>query len=509
MTEWGVPVQPVVTLGGKVIYGLQPKQELCFHHTPLSDRWEEHGSPVYIGYGGAAGGAKSHTARAILTRCALQWPGSTSIIFRRTFDEVESNHIQKMQEELPQSLFTYNGKLHRMKWVNGSYTYFGHLKRDSDKFKYQGPEYDLMIFEEATHYAFETVNWLISNRLRATVAKSIPFAVFPSNPGNIGHFWFKKWFVDRKFDPERDENPDDFAFIQAYLTDNEILMARDPKYLRKLNMLAEPWRSWMRDGDFEAGAGLFFHELDRRVHLCNQFSVPPHWPLFAGFDWGFNHPWAMGVFTSNEDGTCYKVATLGGRRETNTAIVASIIDQCKAHGIDPMRIGVISSGHDTFHHRGRELGYDGPTLAELMVEAGLTPIPANTERVRGATNLREYFHYESDANGDITIPPALYYMRNAGNLRAFECMESRVADVDRNVEDVLKTDANESGEGGDDDYDSDRYAMASRPNRAFSIGLDVPVSAFDPMVLEHEARVMRTVKHTPFRGQRGDRPDGV
>ena len=99
-------------------------------------------------------------------------------------------------------------------------------------------------------------------------------------------------------------------------------------------------------------------------------------------------------------------------------------------------------------------------------------------------------------------------MRNDANLRAFECMESRVADVDKNIEDVLKTNANEFGEGGDDDYDADRYAMAGRPNRAFSVGLEVDVSAFSPEVLEHEARVMRTVKHTPFKSRQDrDHPE--
>lgn len=500
----GVRVQPVVTVGGRMIYGLQPKQEIAFHHTPLSARWREHGAPTYLGYGGAAGGAKSHTARAIAARVALQWPGSTSIIFRRTLPEIEANHIQKIHEEVPRHLYEYNGRLHRMKWVTGSYTYFGYLRRDEDKFNYQGPEYDCMIFEEATHYSFKTVNWLLANRLRATTAQSIPFAVFPSNPGNIGHFWFKRWFIDRRFDAEREENPADFAFVQAFLADNQILCRRDPKYLKKLNMLPEPWRSWLRDGDFEAGAGLFFHELDRRVHLIEPFQVPEHWPLFAGFDWGYQHPWSMGVWAADEDGTCYKLATFRGRRQTHDEIIDSLRSQAAAHDIDPLRIGYVAAGHDTFHKRGKELGYDGPTLAEKMIDDGWVVIPANTERVRGATNLREYLHWEPSEDGkSIETEPGAYFVRNPGNLSAFEVLETRVSD-ELNVEDVLKTDADQFGEGGDDDYDADRYALASRPPRAESLSLDRELSAFSPDVLAYEARMQRTVRDLPMQ-RRGDR----
>lgn len=509
MTKWGVEVQPIVTINGEVVYGLQERQEECFHHTPLSERWEENGSPTWIGYGGAAGAAKSHTARAIASRVALQWPGSNSIIFRRTLGEVEENHVEKFREELPPGLCDYTGgRKMLLRWPNGSRTFFGYLRTDQDKFRYQGNEYDFMAFEEATHYPYETVNWLISNRLRATVEGSIPFALFPSNPGNIGHFWFKRLFIDKRYDPDRAEEPENYAFIQAFLTDNHILMARDPGYIKKLSMLPEPWKSWLRDGDFAAGAGLFFHELDRREHLIEPFDVPDHWPKFGGFDWGFQHPWAFGVYASDEDGTIYKLATFHGRRESHDQLIASIFDQAKAAKIDLMDLSYVASGLDTFARKGKELGYDGPTLSEKMIEAGLVPIEANTGRVHGATNLREYIHWEYDDDADLYVPPGFFLFKNPGNVVCFDCLESRVSDDERNVEDVLKTNANDFGEGGDDDYDETRYALASRPSWASSIGLDREVHAWDPDVLEYEAKQLRRSFDVPP-GTKRDRPGGI
>lgn len=492
MTPWGVEVQPLVTVSGELLYGLQEKQEIAFHHTPLSDQWEDHGSPVYLGYGGAAGGAKSHFSRALLTACAFRWAGSTSIIFRKTLPELEANHIEKFFEEVPGHLFHWTGGRKMMvRWPNGSRTYFGYLREDKDKHRYQGPEYDLMVFEEATHYEEKTVNWLVSNRLRATVEASKPFAVFPSNPGSVGHFWFKRWFIDRRFKEDEGEDPADYAFVQAKLEDNQILCKRDPKYLKKLNRLPEPWRSWLRDGDFHAGAGLFFHQLSRRVHLRPAFPIPPHWAMFAGFDWGFNHPWVYGVYAANEDGTVFKVATFHGRYDTHAQIVASIQDQARAAGVDLSRVGYTASGLDTFHKTGRELGWDGPTMAEEMVQGGLNPIEANVGRVYGASNLRNYLSWEDGPEG--FVAPGLYFFDNPGNRVCFECLETRVSD-EKNIEDVLKTDADEFGEGGDDDYDETRYAMASRPEWAASIGLDREIGAFDKEVLEYEKEQLLRVK---------------
>lgn len=500
MTEWGVPVQPIVVANGRVIYGLQPKQELCFHHTPLSEQWEDYGSPLYIGYGGAAGGAKSHTARAILTRAALQWEGSNGIIFRKTLKELEENHIEKFLEEIPPSLGRYIGGSKKMiRWRNGSRTYFGYLEKDADKFRYQGNEYDVMVFEESTHYPWAAVNWLLSNRMRATVAGSIPFALFPSNPGNIGHFWFKRLFIDRRFKEDEFEIPSEYAFIQAYLEDNQILLNRDPGYLPKLNKLPEPWRSWLRDGDFEAGAGLFFPSLSRKVHLVKPYTIPPHWSMFAGFDWGYAHPWVFGVYATSEDGQIVKLNTFRGRGQTNRNLVASIIDQANTWKIDLTRLEYTAAGHDTFYATGKEHGYEGPTLDELMMDENLTPIRANTGRVLGATNLRNYLHWERDP----WIPPGLVFMDTPGNRKCFESLETMVAD-DKNLEDVLKVNADELGEGGDDDYDETRYAVASRPEWAPSVGMDTQLSAFSKEVLEYEREQKYRVKDTPLR-QRGDR----
>ena len=53
-----------------------------------------------------------------------------------------------------------------------------------------------------------------------------PRMYYTSNPGNVGHAWFKRLFVDRDF--RGAENPDDYEFIQATVFDNKVLMEKNP-----------------------------------------------------------------------------------------------------------------------------------------------------------------------------------------------------------------------------------------------------------------------------------------
>jgi phage terminase large subunit len=472
----------VVSIGGQVIYALQPKQFEFYCLTPL---YREFG-PTNLGYGGAAGGAKSHTARAIAVAVALFWPGSTSIIFRRTEKEVKENHLYKFLEEVPrevelngkrQRLYSYNGSDLAFTFLNGSRIILGHLRHEEDVFKYQGPAFDLMIFEESTHFSAKQVEWLTGNRLRATVPGSRPFAVYPSNPGNRGHSWYKRKFITRNY---RDgEDPADYAFIQSFLKDNQILMQRDPTYLVKLNRLPEPWRSWMRDGNWSAGAGAALPELNRQVHIVDPFDIPRHWPRFGAFDWGYSHPFSFGEYACTEDGDVFKVETVIGHRLQPHEIA----DRIKRK-VDVSRLQYMVAGHDLWAEI-KARGENTPTLAEQFQQHGLHFSQANIDRVQGLNNLRGYTAWQSTGPDGTEGDPALRFLDTEGNNRCFEQLENMVTDPDEQ-EDALKVDADDFGDGGDDCYDETRYGLASRVSKAPSMVRREKVQAFSKATLTYE-----------------------
>lgn len=473
-----IPKTEVVTVDGRIIYALQPKQYSVYQLTPLY-RQPRESYPGHIGCGGAAGGGKSYLSRTILAAVALQWPGSTAIIFRKTEGEIVANHVNKFLLECPsrptgRQLYKFNGQDLVATWFNGSRTYFGYLRVDKDLETYQGPEYDVMIFEEATQYSDLHIRYLTGNRLRATVPMARPFVLYPSNPGNQWHYQYKRLFVDRRYRLEQGEFPENYAFVQMFLKDNLELTQRDPAYAARLNLLPEPWRSWQRDGNFSAGAGSVFHDLSREQHVVDQLEIPPHWPRFGSFDWGFHHPYSFGEWAVTEDGVLVKVNTIAGRLKQDRDIADHIVQSAT----DARAYGMVYAGHDCWSDI-KSRSEHGPTTVDTFLGYNIGLVQANISRIAGCRQLRTLIQPTQPGG------PRLLFLNTPGNLKCIEQLESRVADPD-NIEDVLKTDADDFGEGGDDSYDETRYGAMSRYAPAVAPPDDAPWSAWDPAVLAAE-----------------------
>jgi phage terminase large subunit len=396
----------------------------------------------------------------------MLWPGSTTIIFRKTRPEVKANHVIKFLGEVPhyrRRLYSFNAQDLVVTWANGSRTYFGYLEHDKDVFNYQGPEYDVMIFEEATHQTWWRVNWLLSNRLRATVDTATPFALFPSNPGNVGHFWYKRLFIERRH--RENERPEEYAFLQAKVYDNYELCRRDPGYVHKLEGLEEPWRSWMLDGNFHAGQGTALQM--RKEHLCDPFKIPQHWTIFGGYDWGFAHPAVFGLYAvepdrDGEKGRIIKLETISMQYQNDWQQIRTVLERgnriMTAIGRGPLleELEYVATGADTRAKKAFGQG-EQPSSAERWQDAGFPMSDQKVDdRVPGLNNLRDYLRIRADGR------PGYQMFNTASNVKTFEQLEAMVQDPD-DLEDVLKVDADEVGEGGDDRYDETRMALMSRP----------------------------------------------
>ena len=110
----------------------------------------------------------------------------------------------------------------------------GYCDNDSDCAQYQGQEYEVIGFEEATNFE---PDWLtfIATCLRTTRTDFTPRIYYTCNPGGPGHAYIKRLFIDRAF--LDGESPQDYVFIPAKVYDNQVLMQRDPGYLKRLEAL--------------------------------------------------------------------------------------------------------------------------------------------------------------------------------------------------------------------------------------------------------------------------------
>ena len=155
-------------------------------------------------YGGARGGGKSWAVRVKAILLAYAWPGIRQIIIRKTYPELQANHIKPMREMLPKGSYRYNDTKKEITFGNGSQILFRYLSTEKDLDRFQGQECDVLYIDEATQHTEDAFKMLIAC-VRAV--NQMPKRVYITcNPGGIGHQWVKRLFVKRQFQQNEDQS---------------------------------------------------------------------------------------------------------------------------------------------------------------------------------------------------------------------------------------------------------------------------------------------------------------
>lgn len=282
----------------------------------------------YIGFGGARGGGKSWAVRVKAVLLCLNYPGIKVMIIRRTYPELQENHIIPLCEMLhchaedrTQRVASYNDAKKHITFPNGSRILFRYCDNEKDADRFQGTEVDVLFVDEATHQSEEKMD-----KLSACVrgVNGFPKRIYYTcNPGGVGHAWVKRLFVDRQYKPG--ENPDDYSFIRSLVRDNLALMQSDPEYVRKLEALPPKLRKAWLDGDWDIYEGQFFeefadrpeHYIDRQwTHVIEPFEIPDGWRIYRSFDWGYAKPFSCAWWAVDYDGVVYRILELYGCTDT-------------------------------------------------------------------------------------------------------------------------------------------------------------------------------------------------
>ena len=295
----------------------------------------------YVMFGGARGGGKSWVIRQKAKILAYKFPGIRQMIVRKTYPELEANHIRFFREELRtghpekgQRFASYNDGKKELTFPNGSVILFRYCDAEKDVERFQGTEVDVLFIDESTQMSVDQIT-----KIDACVRGVNAFpkrTYFTCNPGGKSHAWHKRLFVDRRF--EGTEQPEDYVFIPARVTDNMALMKADPKYIETLRALPKKLRDMWLDGSWDIFAGQFFEEFRtepqpdlclaagitaeealrqrRFVHVIDpvdpQYGVPREWPVMRSYDFGYNKPFSMAWWAVDYDGVLYRVLELYG-----------------------------------------------------------------------------------------------------------------------------------------------------------------------------------------------------
>ena len=237
---------------------------------------------------GGAGGGKSYGQLVDALLFALRYPGSKQLILRRTFPELEKSIIRTSLEFFPRDVATYNATAHTWRFAGGSIIDFGNCDAEKDVYKYQSAEYDVIRFDELTHFTEDMYVYLIS-RVRGT--NGYPKQVKSStNPGGVGHVWVKERFIDpapagEVFMGDRGTTR---VFIPSRVDDNVFLMRQDASYNERLLNLSKNDQKALLLGDWDLDLGRYFDEWRAETHVIKPFALPDHWRRYCCIDYGLD-----------------------------------------------------------------------------------------------------------------------------------------------------------------------------------------------------------------------------
>ena len=239
-------------------------------------------------FGGAAGGGKSFGQMVDALLFAVRYPGSRQLILRRTFAELDKSLIRLGLALFPKEIYSFNASSHTGRFKNGSYIDFGYCGAENDVYQYQSAEYDVIRFDELTHFTESQYIYLIS---RVRGANSFPKQIkSTTNPGGVGHSWVKKRFVDSAPPGMSFSGTDGMKriFIPSFLDDNKFLTQKDPDYKNRLLALPQREKQALLYGDWNIFEGQYFSEFSYKDHVITPFQIPNAWRKYRTIDYGLD-----------------------------------------------------------------------------------------------------------------------------------------------------------------------------------------------------------------------------
>lgn len=330
-------------------------------------------------FGGAAGGGKSYGQLIDALLYALKYPKSKQLILRRTFPELEKSLIRTHLEFYPREVYTYNSANHLGKFKNGSIIDFSYCDTEKDIYKYQSAEYDVIRFDELTHFTEEMYIYLLS-RIRG--ANNNPkMAKSSTNPGGVGHTWVKARFIDiGEPNTVHQLGTQTRIFIPSKVQDNTFLLSSDPDYINRLKNLSEKDQKALLYGDWDIFDGQYFSEFKRDIHVIEPFEIPSHWKRYLAMDYGLDMLAVLWIARDTEGNSyCYKEL-----HESNL-IISEAAKRIKDINNEE-EYEYIYAPRDLWNRRQET----GKSVADIFYENGLILTKTSVDRVDGWLATKEW-----------------------------------------------------------------------------------------------------------------------
>lgn len=430
-------------------------------------------------FGGARGGGKTD---GVLGKWAwksgLYGPNFNAIMFRRTTVSAEDAIERSKQIYGP-----IGGRFNESKLVwrmpGGGRVGFAYLDNVGDANEYQGRNLTDAWIDETGHYPDSAPIDRLFGVLRS--AHGVPVQlVVTANPGGIGQHWLAARYrlIPFPAGPQvltrdlPDGTTHKVCVIPSRITDNHILLASDPGYLSRLQLVgsAKLVRAWL-DGDWSAVEGAFFDVWDPARHVVDPFVVPKHWLRFRSFDWGSAKPFSVGWWAvAGEDTAAGPAGGDAGSGNGRVVPKGCLVRYREWYGAQGPNTGLrlttadVAAGILARDGAGEEYAYSvadpsifvedgGPSRAEVLSNHKVWFQKADNRRVPGAGHMGGWDEMRQRLKGESKTRPMLVVFSTCREFcRTIPTLPHdprHTEDVDTKAEDHIADEA--------------RYACMSRP----------------------------------------------
>ncbi len=222
-------------------------------------------------YGGAAGGGKTY-ATLIAAAQYVDVPGYSALLLRENFADLNQ---AKAWIDLSRSWWygkgvNWNERDRRWTFPSGATITFGYLDSDKAVYQYDSAAFQFIAIDELTQHTEWRYQFMFGRLRRPATGplSQVPIRMrSTSNPGNSGHEWVKRRFVDAK---KREPGA---VFVPARLEDNKGNLDVEEYRTNALAKLDPLTRAQREKGDWDAVAGGKF----RAEWLRNTWTKDPTW----------------------------------------------------------------------------------------------------------------------------------------------------------------------------------------------------------------------------------------
>lgn len=375
-------------------------------------------------YAGGAGSGKTDLLLIYpLVHKFHEDPEFKQVFLRKTYPEIRDEIVPRSAKYYRPFGATLNQSSMTWTFPSNARVILGHCQNDDDVHRYDSTQINLFTPDEATSLTEWKYLYISLERVRSSTPRLPAITRCCAMPGNIGHTWFKKRFVDPCAEGGKvilGKGGRKRFYIHSTLLDNPGV---DPNY--KQNLLALPDGAERRaklGGDWDAFLGSVFDEFrdhkypdepDNALHVIEPFNIPEWWPRIVVGDWGFAAMTWVGFGAIAPNGRLYIYRELAWRK-TKISVWAPIIREFIDRE-NPRLIKFCKSA-------GQDRGQEQTIQQQIENELGRTIELSNHSpgsRIAGKTLIHEYLRFEpkyvpKEERDEYNDDYAMWLFRNRG-----------------------------------------------------------------------------------------------